>query len=207
MTFESGGRAPGEWYVACVAPLFIGLSLVAGAFTAVVPAAFGASSHGGVADKSAAVPSATAPVPEVVGSIVASRVIEQPDIVRVELKAHRTSALQPLERQMTLRAQELLAQTLCRHSPKLGTRLVANLRGAQVVHVVEREGLMELRMEAPMQTPTCEIRLVTIPPRVPQPAIETTVANPPQQGSTPSAEGTPPIPGSPITVQRSKGDY
>jgi len=139
-----------------------------------------------------------------------SRLIETPDNLRVELRAQRASALQALERQMSLRGQELLAQSLCRFTPTPGKRLVAALRGVQVVHSFEQEGWMELTLQVPRQTPTCEVREVAVAvPRetvgaTPAPASTSAAPAPVPPLSVPAAANDA---AAPITVRRSKGEF
>lgn len=95
-------------------------------------------------------------------SAVSSRLTETNDTIRVQLRSQRSSALQPLERQLRLRGQELLAQSVCKFSPTPGKRLVVALRGIHVVHSYEQGGWMELALEIPRQTPICEIRDIPV---------------------------------------------
>lgn len=79
------------------------------------------------------------------------------DTLSVRIVGRRVSALQPLERQMTLRATELLAQHMCRYKPEPNKRLATSLKGVQVVHSVESSGALDLVVEVPMQSPICEV--------------------------------------------------
>lgn len=95
-----------------------------------------------------------------------SQARERPEIVErdgrltLRLVGRRSTALQPLERQLTLRAAESLAEHLCRYKPRPGTRLQARLNGLQVVHSVESNGVLELVVELAVQQPRCEVLTV-----------------------------------------------
>jgi hypothetical protein len=101
---------------------------------------------------------------------------------------------------MNLRGQELLAQSLCRFAPSPGKRLVAALRGVQVVHSYEQDGWMDLTIQVPRQTPNCEVREVAaVAPPLPATAATAPAALAP---SVPANE-----PVAPIVVRRNKGEY
>jgi hypothetical protein len=143
-------------------------------------------------------------------STMTSRLIEAPDNLRVELWAHRTSVLQALERQMTVRGQELLVQSLCRYTPVPGKRLVAALRGVQVIHSFEEEGRMELTLQVPRQTPVCEVRDVGATvlregPLVTMPSLAT--GTPAPAAPLLAAPAVTSDAAAPTTVRRSKGEF
>jgi hypothetical protein len=141
---------------------------------------------------------------------VTGRVSESTDKIRVELRAERTSALQPLERQMRLRGQELLAHSVCKFSPAPGKRLMVALRGIQVVHSYEQGGWMELALEIPRQTPICEIRDISVSvsnekliDKDTHTATTNHVPSPAISGALPSATRD----AEPISVQRNQGAF
>jgi hypothetical protein len=75
--------------------------------------------------------------------------------VRVEIQASRDSVLQPLERQVLLRAQQKLVEYFCRHTSSGQFAVSADLRGLRIVESVERHGKIKLVIEVPLQTPDC----------------------------------------------------
>jgi hypothetical protein len=128
---------------------------------------------------------------------------------------------------MNARGQELLARHLCGYTPVQGKRLVAGLKGVQVIHSFEHEGSMELTLQVPRQVPTCEVRDVPIAPaRTAEPSVAapteapaTVPADPPAGSATrvpaaaasaarasPAAAGAPEG-AAPIKVRRQPGEY
>ena len=75
--------------------------------------------------------------------------------VRVEIQAYRTSVLQPLERQVLLRAQQKLVDFFCRHKNSGQSAVSADLRGLRILESVERNGKIKLVIEVPLQVPDC----------------------------------------------------
>jgi len=75
--------------------------------------------------------------------------------VRVEIQASRISVLQPLERQVLLRAQQKLVEFFCRHTSSGQFVVSADLRGLRILESVERNGKIKLVIEVPLQAPNC----------------------------------------------------
>jgi hypothetical protein len=149
-------------------------------------------------------------------SIGAGPVQRNRDLLQVTIRGRKTGVIQPLERQLTLRAQELISQAMCGFNPSPGLRLSAALKGFQVTQVSETEGILEVTVEAPVQTPRCEVLRVPIVAPPSQPSMVVTassslgVSASPTTTPVPTAApaSMPAMSSGPITqVRKNEGEY
>lgn len=100
--------------------------------------------------------------------------------------------MQPLERQVVLRAQEVLLRHLCGRSPAPNEQLTGTLRGVQVVRSNEQQGILAVVVQLPLQNPGCELRVPAAPGRA--------------NAAPPPPPAAPFLPAAPITVREHKGE-
>ncbi len=131
-------------------------------------------------------------------SVGAGPVQRNGGLLQVTIRGRKTGVIQPLERQLTLRGQELIAQAMCGFNPSPGLRLSAALRGFQVTQTSETEGILEVTVEAPVQTPRCEVLRVPIVAPPSQPSMVVTASSSPGVSASPTT--TPVLTGAPVSM-------